>query len=176
MNTSDFNPSLPVKGEQQRLRLVNALLPFLAVHTSIRDGYAAMVGISGPQYSILLYIKHFSDEGAPRVKDVAEHLHLSGSYITAEVGVLEGKGLLVKTKDEKDQRVVRLALTDRSKKMLDDIQGVRSQVNNVQFGVLSPEELETLAPIIERLIVSSREALTLQRYLATTRKTKPHSK
>jgi len=71
---------------------------------------------------------------------------------------------------------VRLALTDRSKKMLDDIQGVRSQVNNVQFGVLSPEELETLAPVIELLIVSSREALTLQRFLVTTRKTNPHSK
>lgn len=163
----DTNLPPAVQGEQQRLRLVNALLPFLAVHTSIRDGYAAMVGLSGPQYSVLLYIKHFSDDEAPRVKDVAEHLHLSGSYITAEVGVLERKGLLVKTKDENDQRVVRLALTERSQKMLNDIQGVRSQVNNVQFGVLTPEELETLAPIIERLINSSREALTLQRYLAT---------
>ncbi|TFL14858.1 MarR family transcriptional regulator [Pusillimonas caeni] len=174
MNTSpDTTSTSAIQGEQQRLRLVNALLPFLAVHTSIRDGYAAMVGISGPQYSVLLYIKHFSDKGAPCVKDVAEHLHLSASYITAEVGVLERKGLLVKTKDDSDQRVVRLALSERSKELLEGIQDVRSQVNNVQFGVLTPEELTVLAPIIERLIDSSREALTLQRYLAT-RNAKPH--
>lgn len=160
-------PTLTVQDEQSRLRLVNALLPFLALHTSIRDGYAAMVGIGGPQYSVLLYIKHFSDHGAPCVKDVAEHLHLSASYITAEVGVLEKKGLIEKTRDDSDQRVVRLALTDRSKQLLDGIQEVRAQVNDIQFGVLSAEELEILAPLIERLINSSREALALQRYLAT---------
>ena len=39
-------------------RLVHGLLAYMAIHTSIRDGYAEILNLGGQQYTILLCVRH----------------------------------------------------------------------------------------------------------------------
>jgi len=146
-------------------RLVHGLLPFLAIHTSIRDGYASVLGLAGPQYTILLCIRTLHPAGPVSVKMLADHLRLSGSFITAETNALERKGLVVKARGATDRRMVELSLTSAGAGLLDSIAELRQQVNDVQFGCLSREEFRQLVPLVERLIASGERALALLQYL-----------
>src|SRR5690242_11025860 len=57
-------PELLVDGTDREFRkLVHGLFTFFALHTAIRDGYAAALGLPGPQYTILLCVRNLSDAG-----------------------------------------------------------------------------------------------------------------
>lgn len=153
-------------------RLVHGLLPFLATHTAIRDGYAALLGLTGPQYTIMLCIRNLGQPDSPSIKTVADHLRLSASFITAETKALERSGLIAKERDEGDRRMVCLSLTPKGEELLDSIADLRQQVNDVEFGCLSNEEFRLLVPLIERLIPSAERALALLHYMSTQIRTR----
>ncbi len=146
-------------------RLVEGLLPFLGVHTAIRDGYASLLGLPGPQYTILLCIRNLEALGPVNVTTVANTLRTSGSFITAETNALEKKGLVAKARGEEDRRKVSISLTPKGAELLDSIAPLRRRVNDVQFGCLSREEFQMLVPLVERLVQSGERALALLEYL-----------
>lgn len=146
-------------------RLVEGLLPFLGIHTAIRDSYASLLGLPGPQYTILLCIRNLEGAGPVNVTTIANTLRQSGSFITAETNALEQKGLLVKARGAEDRRKVSISLTAKCSELLDSIASLRQRVNDVQFGCLNREEFEMLVPLIERLVQSGERALALLNYL-----------
>src|SRR5262245_42030927 len=84
-----LRPELLVDGSDDEFRrLVNALLPFRGLHTAIRNGYAELLGLSGPAYSILLAVRTLGDSGPVNIRTIADQLRLSGSFITAETNLL----------------------------------------------------------------------------------------
>lgn len=159
-------PELLVDGsDDQFRRLVHGLLAFLAVHSSVRDGYASWVGLSGPEYTIILCIRHLAADGPVNIRTVADHLRLSGSFVTIETNKLEKAGLVEKNRQKVDRRMVALSLTAKGNALLDSISNVRRQVNNVQFGDLTGEEFRALVPLVDRLIASGERALSLLAFL-----------
>jgi DNA-binding MarR family transcriptional regulator len=162
-------PELLVNGSDHDFRrLVQALLPFLAIHTAIRDRYAALLGLTGPQYTIMLCIRMFADAGRVNIRTVAGHLWLSASFITAETNTLERKGYVVKARgDAADRRTVALSLTPRGTALLDSIAPLRQRVNDVQFKSLSAREFRMIVPAVERLVQCGEQALALLDYLQT---------
>jgi DNA-binding MarR family transcriptional regulator len=146
-------------------RLVNALLPFLTLHSEIRNSYAERLGINGASYTIMLCIRTLGDSGPVNVRTIVDELRLSGSFITAETNILEKKGLVTKRRGEEDKRLVFVSMTPKGIALLDSIADLRRQVNDVQFGTLSREEFRILVPIIERLVESSERALSLLGFL-----------
>ena len=160
-------PELLVDGSDRDFRrLVHALLPFLAIHTAIRDRYASLIGVTGPQYTIMLCIRTLSDAGRVNIRTVAKHLWLSASFITAETNVLERRGYVVKTRgDAEDRRTVALRLTGEGAALLDSIAPLRQRINDVQFQSLSAGEFRSIVPVIERLVDSGEQALALLEFL-----------
>ena len=148
-------------------KLVQGLLTFFGSHVAIRDGYASLLGLTGPQYTIMLCIRNLSDGGPVNVGTVAAHLRLSGSFITVETSTLEQRGLVSKDRCAQDRRVVALSLTPSGIALLDSIAGLRQQVNDVEFGSLTKSEFKMLVPLLERLIQGGERALALQNYLKT---------
>jgi DNA-binding MarR family transcriptional regulator len=156
---------LLVNGSDREFRrLVNALFPLLALHTSVRNGYAELLGLTGPAYSILLSIRTLNDNGPVNVRTIADQLRFSGSFITAETNALERKGFVKKRRSVEDKRVVTVSLTPRAIALLDSIASLRRQVNDVQFGCLSQKEFLMLVPMVERLVQSSERAVALLEY------------
>jgi len=157
---------LLVDGSDRNFRiLVEGLLTFSAIHAAIRDGYASLLSLPGPRYTILLCIRNLHDAGPVNIRTVADHLRLSGSYVTVETKVLEQTGLVCKERGTEDRRMVSLSLTPKGVALLDSIAALRQQINDVEFGGLSSMEFRLLVPLVERLVQSGQRALALQEYL-----------
>ncbi len=165
-------PELLVDGSDYEFRrLIHGLFAFLALHTAIRDGYAKMLKLGGPQYTILLCIRQLAAEHPISVRMLANHLRLSGSFITVETNRLEKSGLVYKKKQSADQRMVSISLTPRGYTLLDNIAPLRQQVNDIQFGCLSADEFRKLVSLVHRLIESSERAVSLLNFLCENSQT-----
>jgi len=159
-------PQLLVNGSDHELRrLVHGLFAYLAIHTSVRDGYAEILGLGGQQYTILLCIRHLAATKPVSVRTIADHLRLSGSFITVETKKLEAMGLVDKERQTGDRRMLSLKLSARGNALLDSIAPLRCQVNDLQFSSLTASDFRQLVALIYRLIDSGDRALSLLQFL-----------
>jgi DNA-binding MarR family transcriptional regulator len=147
-------------------RLVDAIFAFGARHEAIREGHAARIGLSGPEYTSLVAIRHLQDDGDVSIKLLADYIRVSGSFTTTLVGKLIDRGLVEKTVDLDDRRRVRLRVTQAGHDLLATLAPVQRQVNDAEFGCLSAEEFRFLLDVLNRLVDSSDQAIALQQYLA----------
>lgn len=159
-------PELLVGGRDKQFRhLIHALFGFAAHHERIRSGHAKVIGLAGIEYTVLISIAHLSQDGDVNVKTVADHLYLSGAFITAVAGRLLRLGLIDKKTDAGDRRRVTLTVSARGRAALERLASIQRKVNDVEFGSLSREEFELLTGIVDRLIDSGARAVALQSYL-----------
>jgi MarR family transcriptional regulator, organic hydroperoxide resistance regulator len=159
--------ALLVNGSDRSFReLVHALFAFKARHEAIREGHATAIGLVGIEYTVLISISHLSEGGGVGVRELAEHLHLSGAFVTTVSSKLLAKGLIDKKIDTADRRRVRLTLTRAGHALLDELSPVQQRVNDVQFDCLGAKEFQSLLDMIDRLVQSGDKAVALQRYLA----------
>jgi MarR family transcriptional regulator, organic hydroperoxide resistance regulator len=147
-------------------RLVHDMLAVAARVQEIRNGLGAHIGLTGSQYTILITIDHNQDraEGIG-VNQVAEHLHLSGAFVTLEVNKLVEKGLVDKTVNPTDRRRVQLCTTNAAQRLLIRLTTLQQPVNNALFGSLSHAEFLTLGDLMAKMIVSSDRSAKLLKYL-----------
>ena len=140
-------------------KLIFDLFTISARIERVRVHFASRLGISGPQYSLLRAVAALQSEDGVSVGVVAEHLHVTSTFITTQSRVLGERGFLRKRDDPADRRVSRLSLTPKGERLVDEIvKGVRP-INDVFFGRLRDGEFDTLAAIIEKLVESSRKAM-----------------
>lgn len=157
---------LLVGGSDREFRnLVHGLFGFLARHEKIRSGHAKMIGLAGIEYTVLISIAHLSTEGDVSVKRVADHLHLSGAFITSTLRRLVQLGLVHKRTDPGDRRRVTLTVSGKGHTLLEKLAPKQRQINDVEFGCLSRDDFRLLLGIVERLIESGESAVALQAYL-----------
>lgn len=159
-------PELLSAGRDRQFRhLVHGLFGFAAHHERIRSGHARVIGLAGIEYTVLIAIAHLSQDGDVNVKTVADHLYLSGAFITAVVGRLLRHGLVIKKTDASDRRRVTLTVSAQGRAALERLAPIQRKVNDIEFGGLSRKEFELLTGIVERLIDSGARAVAMQNYL-----------
>jgi DNA-binding MarR family transcriptional regulator len=161
-------PTMLVNGSDRHFRwLVHGLFGFLARHEAVRSGHAARIGLVGIEYTVLISIRHLAaEEGDVNVNRVADHLHLSGAFVTTITNKLLKRGLIHKSIDPADRRRVKLQVSEKGDALLAELAPTQRQVNDIQFGCLSRSEFLDLLDMVERLIESSESAVRLQAYLA----------
>jgi DNA-binding MarR family transcriptional regulator len=96
---------------------------------------AENVGLTPTQHQLLLAIRGRSGHGPATIGDVAERLLIRHHSAVELVDRAEAAGLVVRTNDERDQRVVRLRLTRSGAAKLERI----SIANLRELGRLSSE-------------------------------------
>jgi DNA-binding MarR family transcriptional regulator len=159
-------PELLSDGRDREFRhLVHALFGFAAHHEQIRAGHGTAIGLAGIEYTVLISIAHLSLDGDVNVKTVADHLYLSGAFITAVTQRLVKLGMIHKRIDTGDRRRVALTVSNKGRSALERLAPIQRQVNDVEFGCLSQEEFALLTNIVDRLIESGARAVALQKYL-----------
>lgn len=160
-------PELLVDGSDDEFRaLVHDALAFSARLQAIREGYGEIVGVTGPQYSILISIAHLSKRGNVSVNTVADHLHLSGSFVTTETNKLIELGMVTKAVDQSDRRRVILRLTSKGWGRFSKLAEIQSVVNDQHFASLSRRDFFELRRIMAGLVDSTDKALTLLKHLS----------
>ncbi|RVT99403.1 MarR family transcriptional regulator [Rhodovarius crocodyli] len=159
--------ALLIDGSDAEFRkLVHGLLALSTRHEALRDGHGARIGLAGPAYTILISVRDLAAQGPITVSGVAEHLKVSGAFITAETNKLETRGLVTKTRHPEDGRRVLLSVTEAGRALLADLAPVQTILNDVEFGPLTRAEFRTMLRVIERLIPAADRALELQAAMA----------
>lgn len=100
---------------------------------SVRRAVARWAGIGGTELAILFVVSRQMPNGPVSVRRIAQHLHLAGSNITADVGNLVEAGYLEKSANPDDSRAVQLKITVKGQKLLDSIAPLLNEMNAVMF-------------------------------------------
>jgi DNA-binding MarR family transcriptional regulator len=167
MGTTTTISALLDNGDDHRFRqFIYDSLAFGTRLEAVRNGLGALMGLTGPQYSILITIRMLEKEGsAPAVIDVADYMHVSGAFVTSEVNKLKKAGLVAKTADQNDRRRVLLALTEEAELRLRELTQYQTPVNDTLFGALSREEFEVLCSVLPKLVARGDAAVREVNYL-----------
>lgn len=158
-------PDLIINGTDRTFReLVHNLFGFFALHERLRSGHGKYIGLGGVEYTVLISIGHLAREGDVNVKTVADHLHLSGAFITATTNRLLKLGYIHKTVDTADRRRVTLTVSTKGRAALESLAPVQRRINDIEFGTLNRDEFLKLNDMLRRMIADSHRAVALQDY------------
>ncbi len=147
-------------GSDARFRQMVYDLFTISTHMqSVRDYVAGRMGVSGPQCSILMAIAEMQGEVGVGVKRVADHLHVSGAFVTAETGKLLKQGYLVKRLNPEDRRRVRLTLSAKGRQETDQMLPELCRLNDIFFGKLDKSSFERLSDIAASMIEPAKAAV-----------------
>lgn len=151
------------EGSDYRFRqLVQDTLAVSARLQAIREEFGRTAGLTGPQYSLIVAISHLAEsEGGTTVSQLANHLHVSGTYVTAEANKLERAGLLQRAPNPDDRRSVLLQLTKSGRELLEQMIPVISRINDEIFRDLTRTDFELLVRLMAGLAASATDALAL---------------
>ncbi|WP_245310507.1 MarR family winged helix-turn-helix transcriptional regulator [Bradyrhizobium valentinum] len=107
----------------------------------IRYFWAKTLGISGPQWLILMALADLDQgEGVP-VKVVSKMLHVDPSFVTTQSKMLEKKGFMRRKTSGEDARIVQMSLTDKTYKHIAGLASEQAALNEFIFAEFSEREL-----------------------------------
>lgn len=107
----------------------------------IRYFWAKTLGVSGPQWMILMALADLDQgEGVP-VKVVSKMLHVDPSFVTTQSKMLEKKGFMRRKTSGDDARIVQMSLTDKTYKHLASLASQQEELNDFIFAEFSEREL-----------------------------------
>jgi MarR family transcriptional regulator, organic hydroperoxide resistance regulator len=148
-------------GSDRRFRvLIHDLFGLAARLERVREQFAAMAGVSGPQYSMMILIARLvGDRRGVTVGQLAEHLHVSGTFVTAESKKLETAGYLERVPNPADRRSVLLGLTASGQALMHDLLPAVRAVNDELFRGMGRGEFEIVSREVAGLVESCGDAL-----------------
>ena len=145
-----------VSKNQDVVRQFSWVIASINVHLEeLRYFWAKALGISGPQWMILMALADLDhDDGVP-VNAVSKKLHVDSSFVTTQSKLLEKKGFLRRKTSTEDARIVQMSLTDKTYKHLAGLAAQQEALNEFIFADLTERQLgdltETLTGLKNRL-------------------------
>nr|WP_288556456.1 MarR family transcriptional regulator [uncultured Mediterraneibacter sp.] len=91
-------------------------------------------------------------DGSMSQKELARVLRQTPPSVTNAIQKMEQKGYILRQPDEKDQRVLRLHLTEKSQRYLSQVKQTFRQMEAELFEGISKEEKEELRKILLRML------------------------
>src|SRR5246500_4515484 len=124
----------------------------IGVHLEeLRYFWAKTLGVSGPQWMILMALADLDQgEGVP-VNVVSKKLHVDSSFVTTQSKLLEKKGFLRRKTSPEDARVVQMSLTDKTYKHLSSLDSRREALNEFIFAELKDKQISELNDTLQML-------------------------
>ncbi|MBA4790972.1 MAG: winged helix-turn-helix transcriptional regulator [Rhizobiales bacterium] len=155
--------ALLVDGSDHEFRdLVHDMLAFASAIQEVRNRLGQLIGLSGTQYTVLTAIARLSEsESELGVNQLAEHLHLSGAFVTIEVNKLVTAGLVTKAVNPEDRRRVVLRVTPEAVRRLNVMTRVQCPANDMLFEPLTARDFQQLRAITAKLAGTGDRTLRL---------------
>ena len=133
------------KQDQDAVRRFSWEIASISVHLEeLRHFWAKTLGISGPQWMIVVALAdHDQGDGVP-VNAVSKLLHVDPSFVTTQSKLLEKKGFVRRKTSSEDARIVRMSLTDKTLKHLASLASQQEALNEFIFSEFGERELNEL--------------------------------
>ena len=147
---------------------IHDFLAFSARVAQIRAGFGQSIGLTGIAYTTLMSIAHLQGDEGLGVARLAEHVHLSGAFVTIEVAKLVKAGLVEKRVNARDRRRVLLTVTNAGRRVLRELTALQVPVNDALFECLTRGDFDRLRQMIADLVTCGERALVRQRDLMGT--------
>ena len=117
----------------------------IGVHLEeIRYFWAKTLGISGPQWMIVVALADLDKGGGVPVNAVSKMLHVDPSFVTTQSKLLEKNGFIRRTPSAEDARIVNMSLTDKTYKHLASLASKQEALNEFIFAEFGAVELDKL--------------------------------
>jgi len=147
-------------GSDHRFRVLVADLFTIATRMEmVREHLGRRMGISGPQYSIVVAVAHLQGFNGISVSALAQALHVSSAFIATEAGKLVRRRLLLKRTNPLDRRGVLLSVAPAGRLAVDRVSAEIRTINDLFFGALDAASFAGLSDAAAALVESSAKAL-----------------
>ena len=134
-------PKPPTKNQDMVRRFAWEIASINVHLQELRYFWAKTLGISGPQWMILMALADLDKGDGVPVKVVSKMLHVDSSFVTTQSKLLEKKGFMRRKTSENDARVVKMSLTDKSYKHIANLASQQEALNEFIFAEFSDREL-----------------------------------
>lgn len=156
---------LDEEGDGRFRTLLADLFAFGSRLDDARARFAAYIGLTPPQYLILIVVSLAPPDSEVGVAQVAERLYLSGAFVTIEVNKLVKIGLIEKQPHSSDRRRVHLVVTPEGIRRLERLAGLQRPVNDALFSTLDRADFDRLSDALHRLAHGAAQAIHLADHL-----------
>lgn len=137
---------------QETIRRFAWVINSVGVHLEeLRYFWAKALGISGPQWMILMALADLDDKDGVPVNVVSKKLHVDPSFVTTQSKMLEKKGFLRRKPSTEDARIVLMSLTDKTYKQMAGLAAQQDALNDFVFAELSNKQLDELIDTLSGL-------------------------
>jgi DNA-binding MarR family transcriptional regulator len=137
---------------QDIIRRFTWVIASINVHLEeLRYFWAKTLGISGPQWMILMALADLDDKDGVPVNVVSKKLHVDSSFVTTQSKLLEKKGFLRRKASAEDARIVLMSLTDKTYKHLAGLAAQQEALNEFIFTELNDKQLDDLTTTLNAL-------------------------
>jgi DNA-binding MarR family transcriptional regulator len=137
---------------QETIRRFAWMINSVGVHLEeLRYFWAKTLGISGPQWMILMALADIDQKDGVPVNVVSKKLHVDSSFVTTQSKLLEKKGFLRRKTSTEDARVVQMSLTDKTYKQLAGLAAQQEALNEFIFAELNNKQLDQLIDTLSGL-------------------------
>jgi len=127
----------------------------------VRRVWATTLGVSGPQWLILMAVDYLDERNGVSVGTVSAKLHVNQTFVVAQSKALEAEGYLTRRNSEKDARVVLMSLTDQTRRKLAAIAPRRREVNDFIFSQLDSATMKKVSQAISLIRTQLERAVIL---------------
>jgi DNA-binding MarR family transcriptional regulator len=153
-------PALLEGSSDRRFRTLVADLQTIAARMEmVREHFGRRLGITGPQYSLIVGVAHMQGSIGVGVSALARSLHVSSAFVASESGKLARRGLLYKRTNPRDRRGVLLSIAPAGRLKVDRVSAEIRAVNDLFFGVLDQSTFAALGAAAAKLVEGSAAAI-----------------
>jgi DNA-binding MarR family transcriptional regulator len=110
--------------------------------------------ITPPQFTALLWL---NEEGDMTIGELSQKMYLACSTMTDLIDRMEKNGVVVRVRDERDRRVVRVRMLERGKAIIEDVMKARREYLAEILSTFSPEDVESIRKRLSMLYERMKE-------------------
>ncbi len=148
---------VPELGDDIDLTTFAAAFELFRLSTKVINDFETTVhrplGLSIAGFRVLFTVWVF---GELEPRDIARLSGVTRAAVSGVVNTLERDGLVEKSREQEDKRLVTVRLTDGGERLLREAYQAQNEREQVLFGDLDTDELRTLTELMRRLLVSTR--------------------
>lgn len=157
------------KSDSSFRQLLHNIFAFSSKIEAIRGEFGKLIGLTGIEYTCLIATAYLREREVVYVNSLADHLHLSGAFITLQTNKLAKKGYITKTKDPEDARRVLLDVTEQGYAALASLAPTQQQVNDTLFAGVDQEQFLAISRVFGLLVNNGDRAVNLATFLSKDR-------